>query len=49
LRPQKIDGTLAFMFESRWMIIPTQQAMRARHRQQDYDAVWEGLTRSFRT
>ena len=46
LRPQKIDGTLAFMFESRWMIIPTQQAMRAGHRQQDYDAVWGSLGRS---
>ena len=49
LRPQKIDGTLAFMFESRWMMIPTQQAMRSGHRQQDYDAVWGNLTRSFRT
>ena len=29
LAPQKIDGTLAFMFESRWMIIPTRQAMQA--------------------
>jgi homogentisate 1,2-dioxygenase len=48
LRPQKIDGTLAFMFESRWMIIPTRQAMEARHRQEDYDAVWGGLSRSFR-
>ena len=49
LRPEKIDGTLAFMFESRWMIIPTRQAMEAGHRQQDYDAVWGGLTRSFST
>jgi homogentisate 1,2-dioxygenase len=49
LRPQKIDGTLAFMFESRWMIIPTQQAMRAGHRQQDYDAVWGNLTPGFAT
>jgi len=48
LRPEKIDGTLAFMFESRWMIIPTRQAMEAGHRQQDYDAVWGSLTRSFR-
>jgi homogentisate 1,2-dioxygenase len=47
LRPQKIDGTLAFMFESRWMIIPTRQAMHAEHRQPDYDSVWAGLTRSF--
>jgi homogentisate 1,2-dioxygenase len=35
------------MFESRWMIIPTRQAMEARHRQDDYDAVWGSLTRSF--
>jgi len=48
LTPQKVDNTLAFMFESRWMIIPTRQAMEAPHRQQDYDAVWAGLTRSFR-
>jgi len=47
LRPQKIDDTLAFMFESRWMIIPTQQAMRAGHRQPDYDAVWANLTPGF--
>jgi homogentisate 1,2-dioxygenase len=47
LRPQKLDDTLAFMFESRWMIIPTRQAMEAEHRQPGYDTVWEGLTRSF--
>jgi homogentisate 1,2-dioxygenase len=48
LRPQKISDTLAFMFESRWMIIPTRQALEAAHRQPDYDAVWSGLTRNFR-
>jgi homogentisate 1,2-dioxygenase len=47
LRPQKLDDTLAFMFESRWMIIPTRQAMEAEHRQPGYDTVWDGLTRSF--
>ena len=47
LAPQKLEGTLAFMLESRWMITPTQQAMRARHRQQDYDAVWVGLVPRF--
>ena len=31
------------------MIVPTQQAMRAGHRQQDYNAVWAGLSRSFGT
>jgi homogentisate 1,2-dioxygenase len=48
LRPQKLDGTLAFMFESRWMIVPTRQAMQAGHRQRDYDNVWSGLSRNFR-
>ncbi len=48
LRPQKLDGTLAFMFESRWTILPTAQAMNAGFRQRDYDAVWSGLSRNFR-
>src|SRR5580692_4844119 len=48
LRPQKLDGTLAFMFESRWTILPTKQAMDAGFRQRDYDAVWSGLSRKFR-
>ena len=48
LTPQKLDETLAFMFESRWTIIPTLQAMEAGHRQRDYDDVWSGLSRNFR-
>jgi homogentisate 1,2-dioxygenase len=48
LAPRKLEGTLAFMFESRWMITPTLQAMRASHRQPDYDAAWSGLERHFR-
>jgi len=48
LKPQKLEGTLAFMFESRWTILPTRQAMEATFRQSDYDAVWSGLTRNFR-
>jgi homogentisate 1,2-dioxygenase len=48
LTPTKLDQTLAFMFESRWTIIPTKQAMQAGHRQRDYDAVWSGLSRNFR-
>ena len=48
LKPQKLDGTLAFMFESRWTILPTRRAMEASFRQRDYDAVWSGLTRNFR-
>ncbi|HEY6493473.1 MAG TPA: homogentisate 1,2-dioxygenase [Trebonia sp.] len=48
LSPQKLDGTLAFMFESRWTILPTRQAKEAPFRQHDYDAVWSGLKRNFR-
>ena len=48
LGPHKLDGTLAFMLESRWTILPTQQALDASFRQADYDAVWSGLSRNFR-
>ncbi|HSZ41493.1 MAG TPA: homogentisate 1,2-dioxygenase [Trebonia sp.] len=48
LAPQKLDDTLAFMFESRWTIIPARQAMAADWRQPDYDSVWSGLRRNFR-
>jgi homogentisate 1,2-dioxygenase len=47
LVPQKVADTLAFMFESRWVMNPTEQAMEAAHRQPDYDAVWASLARSF--
>jgi homogentisate 1,2-dioxygenase len=36
------------MFESRWTILPTRQAMRSPCRQKEYDAVWSGLERKFR-
>jgi homogentisate 1,2-dioxygenase len=48
LTPSKLDRTLAFMFESRWTILPTRQAMDASIRQRDYDQVWSGLSRNFR-
>jgi len=47
LAPQKVDDTLAFMFETRWPIITTRHALNALHRQDDYDAVWDGLERRF--
>ena len=40
LAPQKITGTMAFMFESRSVIVPTAWAMDTTERQVDYDAVW---------
>ncbi|MBY8884599.1 homogentisate 1,2-dioxygenase [Streptomyces sp. PTM05] len=47
LKPQRVDDGLAFMFETRWPVVPTAQAMAAGHRQDGYDAVWQGLERHF--
>jgi homogentisate 1,2-dioxygenase len=47
LAPQKIDDTLAFMFETRWPVVLTRHAMDAPHRQRGYDDVWRGLTPRF--
>jgi homogentisate 1,2-dioxygenase len=38
---------MAFMFESRAVIRPTQQAVEAAHRQRDYQACWAGLKKNF--
>ena len=46
LRPQKIDGTLAFMFESCHAFKLTRQALEADNRQRNYDAVWDGFSKS---
>jgi homogentisate 1,2-dioxygenase len=43
LKPEKIDATLAFMWESRYVFRPTKAAMNARERQKDYDKAWDGL------
>jgi homogentisate 1,2-dioxygenase len=47
LSPQKIDDTLAFMFETRWPVVPTPDAMGAAFRQARYDDVWRGLVPRF--
>ncbi|MBT8095948.1 MAG: homogentisate 1,2-dioxygenase [Woeseia sp.] len=43
LAPQKLDDTLAFMFESRYLIEPTQFAMQCEARDLDYQACWQTL------
>ncbi|MEU4094310.1 homogentisate 1,2-dioxygenase [Streptomyces sp. NPDC026673] len=48
LVPQKVDDGLAFMFETRWPVVATAQALAAGHLQRDYDGVWRGLERHFR-
>ena len=43
LKPQKIDDTLAFMFESRYALEPTAFAMSEEFLQADYDSVWSSF------
>ncbi len=43
LKPHKIEGSLAFMWESRYVFRPTRAALAARELQPDYDRVWDGF------
>ncbi len=43
LKPHKIENTMAFMFESRWVIRPTRFAMETPLMQLDYDDCWTGF------
>lgn len=47
LKPQKLSGTLAFMFESRYIIRPTRFAMDCAELQHEYSEVWQGLKKNF--
>ena len=47
LAPQRLDDTLAFMFESRYVIHPTPHALAAPQLQRDYQACWQGLAKHF--
>ena len=42
-----ISDTMAFMFETRGVLRPVQQAIDAAHRQGDYLACWSGLQKHF--
>jgi homogentisate 1,2-dioxygenase len=46
LKPRKIENTLAFMWESRYVWRPTRHALEARELQKDYDAAWDGFRKS---
>lgn len=47
LKPQKLEGTMAFMFESRYIIRPTKFAMECAELQNDYFEVWQRLKKNF--
>lgn len=46
LKPVKIDGTMAFMFETRAVIRPTRWATESPTMQLDYDDVWTGFAKA---
>jgi homogentisate 1,2-dioxygenase len=46
LAPQKIENTMAFMFESRWVIRPTRWAAETELCQLDYDECWAGFPKA---
>ena len=46
--PQQIRDTLAFMFESRFILRPTAHAMNAPQLQRDYIECWQDLKKKFR-
>ncbi len=43
LKPHKLEDTLAFMWESRYVFRPTKAAMAAKELQKNYDKVWDGF------
>jgi len=47
LKPQKIDNTMAFMFESRLAMRPTRFAMNTPELQPDYFEAWQSIARRF--
>ncbi|QQV78533.1 homogentisate 1,2-dioxygenase [Sphingomonas aliaeris] len=46
LKPHKIDGTMAFMIESRWIFQPTDFALRTSALDEDYDQAWTGFPKA---
>ncbi|MDB5816817.1 MAG: hmgA, partial [Rhizobacter sp.] len=48
LQPHKLDGTLAFMFESRLRFIPTAFALDSGALDPNYSACWQGLRDQFK-
>jgi len=46
-RPEKVDGTMAFMFETRRIIRPTRYALESGLLQKDYASCWQGLEKRF--
>jgi homogentisate 1,2-dioxygenase len=48
LKPHRIEGSLAFMWESRYVFRPTKFALGAPQLQKNYDAIWDGFKKHFK-
>jgi homogentisate 1,2-dioxygenase len=48
LAPHKLDNTLAFMFETRWRLLPTAFAMNAAGLDRNYASCWAELADNFK-
>ncbi len=46
LAPRKLEATLAFMFEGRFLFEPTAHALASPARDADYDAAWSGFAKA---
>jgi homogentisate 1,2-dioxygenase len=46
-RPERIADTLAIMFETRWVLHPTRQALESGQLQPDYQQAWQALKKNF--
>jgi len=47
LQPQKVDGTMAFMFETSKILRVTEYALSSPELQENYDGCWEGIVGKF--
>jgi homogentisate 1,2-dioxygenase len=47
-KPNKVDDTMAFMFETRHVLVPTEYALGSAQRQGDYQACWAGIRKNFK-
>ncbi|MHB8301679.1 MAG: homogentisate 1,2-dioxygenase [Acidobacteriaceae bacterium] len=48
LKPQRLDGTMAFMFETQYVVRPTKFALETKVLQHEYYECWQGLKKNFR-
>ena len=47
LKPHKLDHTMAFMFETGRVLRPSRYALECPQLQNDYDACWNGMAKTF--